>query len=440
MNSKNDMKTNLLNSGQSNVSLQAASAITETVQLTRDLHEIRKEICFMKFLYFLSGLTSSTWGRFGAIYYMEKGLTAQQIGLIEGIMPSVKAVSTMFWGYISDITKTKKGVYFFCRVAGTASLTLLAFNFFSSSFIRILAVSLGSQAFTSGGVLDAWTFDMLGEHAKTEYGKIRLWMAVSWGLGAFGMSWITDYLGFNYNFILYDTLAALSVFLMVVFIPAKTPVEKAMGDDKPDRKEACKAVCNIPVVVFLAEMLIMGIGIGVVEKLLFIYLKNDLGASTVLCGTSVLMTVSMELPIFYAMDWLNRKLGYNILMMISQISYIVRVYAYTLLQKDTKNWIVLIEVLHGLTFGFLWIGAKEYQRLITPMGWQGTFSSLLWMVYGSIGMGLGAIVGGYCFDEIGARDTYKGSGALVGLLFLVRVITTLTSWFCKCGRFESGEN
>jgi len=424
MTSKSDLNTNLLS--------PARSLINEgKVQLTRDLSEIRKEICFMKFLYFLSGLTSSTWGRFGAIYYMQKGLTAQQIGLIEGLMPSVKSVATIFWGYVSDITKRKKAVYFFTRLMGTVALTMLAFNFLTSNYIHIVMISLGSQAFTSGGVLDAWTFDMLGDHAKTEYGKIRLWMAASWGLGCFGMSWITDYLGFNYNFILYDSLAVVSLLLMTVFIPARSQVEKAMGDDAPDRNAACVALCSVPVFMFLLEMLIMGIGMGVVEKLLFVYLKESLGATTVLCGTSVLMTVSMEIPIFYAMDWLNRKFGYSMLMMIAQISYIIRVYGYTLLQPETKNWIILIEVLHGFTFGFLWVGAKEYQRIITPMGWQGTFSSLLWMVYGSVGMGVGAIVGGYCFDKVGARDTYKASGALVGLLFVLRVFSTIINRCCK---------
>lgn len=167
MTSKSDLNKNLLS--------PARSLINEgEIQLTRDLSEIRKEICFMKFLYFLSGLTSSTWGRFGAIYYMQKGLTAQQIGLIEGLMPSVKSVATIFWGYVSDITKRKKAVYFFTRLMGTVVLTMLAFNFLTSNYIHIVMISLGSQAFTSGGVLDAWTFDMLGDHAKTEYGKIRL--------------------------------------------------------------------------------------------------------------------------------------------------------------------------------------------------------------------------------------------------------------------------
>lgn len=134
------------------------------------------------------------------------------------------------------------------------------------------------------------------------------------------------------------------------------------------------------------------------------------------------------------MDWFNKTVGYSLLMMMSQFCYIVRVYAYTLLGPETKNWILLIEVLHGFTFGFLWVGAKEYQRIITPMGWQGTFSSILWLVYGSFGQGLGAILGGYCFEKIGPRDTYKGSGAIVAVLFSLRVNRFICGKICKCRR------
>merc|ERR1719320_1239793 len=52
----------------------------------------------MRFLYFLNGLTTSTWGRFGVIYYILRGLTAEEIGLIEGVMPVVQAISTFFLG------------------------------------------------------------------------------------------------------------------------------------------------------------------------------------------------------------------------------------------------------------------------------------------------------------------------------------------------------
>lgn len=400
---------------------RSSSGVKAETRLTKDLSELKGTICYMRFLYFLNGLTTSTWGRFGVIYYILRGLSAEQIGIIEGVMPVVQAVSTFFWGYIADLTKAKKIVFFITRVLSACILVMLAFEALAPDFIHIFIISVGSQAFTSDSMLDAWTLDMLGDHAKLMYGRVRLWMAISWGFGAFGMSWITQYYGFDWNFIIYGGLAAISAYPIIRLIPSKTPVEEAMGDLCPDWREACKALCNIPAMSFLVEMFIMGVGVGVVEKLLFVYLMEDLGASIVLCGASVLMTTLFELPLFYWMDWLNSTFGYNILLITAQVCYVCRVWGYTYLTSETKYYILPIEILHGITFGTLWCGAKEYQRIITPLGWQGLFSSLLWMMYGSIGKGTGAIVGGYLFENIGAQETYRGSGLLVCCLLIMRL-------------------
>merc|ERR1719419_2041872 len=198
----------------------------------------------MRFLYFLNGLTTSTWGRFGVIYYILRGLSAEEIGIIEGVMPVVQAVSTFFWGYIADLTKSKKIVFFITRVLSACILVMLAFDALAPDFIHIFVISVGSQAFTSDSMLDAWTLDMLGDHAKLMYGRVRLWMAVSWGFGAFGMSWITQYYGFDWNFIVYGGLAVISAYPIIRLIPSKTPVEEAMGDCCPDWREACAALFN----------------------------------------------------------------------------------------------------------------------------------------------------------------------------------------------------
>merc|ERR1719193_673282 len=133
------------------------TADAKSVQLTKDLSELKGTICYMRFLYFLNGLTTSTWGRFGVIYYILRGLSAEEIGIIEGVMPVVQAVSTFFWGYIADLTKAKKIVFFITRVLSAVILVMLAFDALAPDFIHIFVISVGSQAFTSDSMLDAWT-------------------------------------------------------------------------------------------------------------------------------------------------------------------------------------------------------------------------------------------------------------------------------------------
>ena len=65
-------------------------------------------------------------------------------------------------------------------------------------------------------------------------------------------------------------------------------------------------------------------GIGVVERLLFVYLQRDLQASTFLCGLTVLVTVVFELPIFTYTDWLLTTLGKDIMFIVAMLAYVVR--------------------------------------------------------------------------------------------------------------------
>ena len=54
-----------------------------------------------------------------------------------------------------------------------------------------------------------------------------------------------------------------------------------------------------------------------VERLLFLYLVNDLQASTFLCGLSVFVNVLFELPIFWYASKFMALLGHDGLMIVA---------------------------------------------------------------------------------------------------------------------------
>jgi hypothetical protein len=55
-------------------------------------------------IYFLSGLSGSTWGRFGVIYYNQvKHLSTEQIGILQGLLRLMGFVTSPLWGYVADM-------------------------------------------------------------------------------------------------------------------------------------------------------------------------------------------------------------------------------------------------------------------------------------------------------------------------------------------------
>jgi hypothetical protein len=120
--------------------------------------------------------------------------------------------------------------------------------------------------------------------------------------------------------------------------------------------------------VFLFEMLCMGAGVALVERLLFVYVEapvsgGGLAGSTTLCGLSVGVTVLFELPIFTFTDTLLRVPGRNGLFLLAMAAYAARTYGYTVLTHDSRFWLLALELLHGVTFASLWISAVDFVKV-----------------------------------------------------------------------------
>jgi PPP family 3-phenylpropionic acid transporter len=413
-------------------------------------------LLFFKTLYFLSGLSGATWGRFGVIFYNKiEHLSDEQIGILQGVMPLVGFLTMPFWGYVADrIIQSRKAVFLFCK--GMATISLLSMAAVRSSFYGTLACAVGMAAFRSSGVLDAHTLDFLGDKHRDLYGTIRLWCAVSWGLGAVGMGWITDSFGFEWNFWLFATMMTIVLLVTWVGLPARSQSEQARYDalnnsnNNDDSDEALdnsndndvdirpristliQSICRIPVVLWLFEVAVIGAGMSLVDAFLFVYLQNELGAPTKLCGYTVGVTVLFELPIFHYSKSLLRYWGHDWLFLVAMSAYSIRVLGYTMLTPATVYWILPLEVLHGITFACMWIASIDFSARVAPPEWSTTFQSLLSMTMTCLGGSVGPIAGGYVMEHYGPVVLYRGTGILVGGVALVHSVF----YFC----FQQGHD
>jgi MFS_1 like family len=100
---------------------------------------------------------------------------------------------------------------------------------------------------------------------------------------------------------------------------------------------------------WLVEACILWAGMSTVDSFLFVYMQRELQASTLLCGLTGGFTVLSALPIFHYSKELLEWLGHDALLMLSMASFSTRVVAYSYLTAETVEWILLIEVLEGIT-------------------------------------------------------------------------------------------
>lgn len=431
----------------------------------------RQTVLFFKVLYFLNGLSASTWGRFGVIFYNQVcGLRATQIGWLQAVAPLVSTLCMPLWGVVADAWSTRKHVYLFTKACNTASLLSLAVVP-AHNFGTVMAAVVGMAAFRSSGVLDAAVLDVLGTAHQGKYGSIRLYTALSWGLGAVLMGYITDRYGFVWNFCLYGGMMVGMMLLIALYLPARSHKEQALyeqrqqgnhpaeepvlllpeqgGEESPlstdahnssslapprranaDWAELKQAMLRLPVVVWITQVVVIGTGMALVDSFLFVYLQNDLHASTRLCGWTVGVTVLLELPLFYYSERLLKRMGHDGLMTTSMMAYAVRAAGYTYLTPSTVHWVLLLEILHGVTFAGMWMAAVDFAATVAPPAWTTTVQTVLSASFGCLGPALGSAVGGWILERHTAVVLYRGMAVVVGVVWLVHVVTW---WGCGYG-------
>jgi MFS transporter, PPP family, 3-phenylpropionic acid transporter len=393
-----------------------------------------------RFLYFLNGLSASTWGRFGVVFYNQVGhLSPQQIGLLQGFTPLVAFIAMPCWGMLADWIQSRKHVYLICKALGT--ICLLALSVLPHTFESIFICVVGISIFSASGVLDASVLDYLGDSHRGLYGSVRLWTAISWGIGAVIMGWITDAFGFRLNFILYGSMMIVMLICVALGLPARSKSEEAryqqiqqqrqdttnhQDDGHPCFQVLVRSFCRAPVALWLLQVVVIGCGMALVDSFLFLYLQNDLGASTKLCGFTVGVTVLMELPIFHYAEYLLHSVGHDALFCIAMTAYVVRVFGYTLLTPSTVFWILPLELFHGITFACMWIASIDFSASIVPREWSTTAQTILSATFSCFGNVIGAILGGWVMQRYGAVVLYRAMGCIVGAVLVLHLVVWLS--------------
>ena len=404
----------------------------------------------IKSLYFLDALGSSTWGRFSAIYYNLHGLNSQHIGWIEGLRTAIPTLSQVLWGVVADRCHSRKTVWLLTKTVSTIVLLTLATPVVYQSFWNILGVSIGAQLFVSDGILDAYTLDMLGSTNKMYYGRYRLFASLSWGLGSIFMGWVTDHFdNFEPNFILFGLLALLMVALVAFKIPdSVAPPSAAVNSDADSHSSAMlesesqqdnnghmmelvHLAARPRVAIFLLEVIIMGAAMATVERLLFLYLVNDLQASTLLCGLSVGVNVLFELPIFWYASSFMKVLGHDGMYLVAMACFVVRVVGYTWLTPSTKWAILALEVLHGITFACFWVVSTDISKVLVHQTkgsfWRTAIPSSVQMLYSAVGVSLGSVLGGWAMHRFGSRTMYTWTAGIVGATWVLHLVGSIVS-------------
>lgn len=369
-------------------------------------HSPKPAMVIPKLLYFCYFAAMASVTPFLALYYKQVGLSGRQIGLLASLSPLVALLAAPFWGGLADATQQHRRLLllaiscFLLAVFGLSFATTLlwliplvvAFAFFSAPIMPLV----------DNSVLEA-----LGAR-KQEYGKQRLWGAIGWGVSAALIGSITERYGLGWAF--YGCILIMSVNL---FGATRLTISHAqIGSNF--WKNLRYFVTSWPWLIFLSTVFVNGIGMSFTNNFLFLYMSS-LHASKTLMGFALFAASLSELPAFFFSDRLLRRWGSRGLLIAALLAQATRMFAYAAMPSPW--FVLLINLLHGLTFSAMWVAAVNYTNEHAPVGLGATAQGVLsGLSMGLAGM-VGALIGGVLYDSVGPAAMFACGGVLTLLGF-----------------------
>ncbi|KAL7445888.1 hypothetical protein ACHAXH_008662 [Discostella pseudostelligera] len=335
-------------------------------------------------------------------------------------------------------------------------LPLLAYH-----LILRIVFALGTAACSPA--LDGLTLAQLERDGmdKQNYGKERMYGALSWGISHIMLGKVIDL--FGYSAIYGTTLLAFVGCIIVFHVYARSNAElRYVGvdkegdttneDDQSDNGANESPDGEVPIisnenndddinananttqtnntdgrlssldlirilfqkasigdVSFMISLFALFIGMSVVESMIFLYFEF-LGGSTIMCGLTVCVTVLFELLLFHYAPDVLKLLGSTSMMQLACLAYVVRVIGYSFIPLSHPYLVLFFEPLHGVTIAFAMTSSVAFADEWVPKGYDSSGQGFMSMISG-LGQFTGLCIGGV----LGSRALYRALAVVVTL-------------------------
>ncbi len=358
--------------------------------------------------YFLFYAAAASLVPFLVIFYHEKAVRADAIGVLGAIPPLMMLFGAPLWSGLADALRRHRQVLV---IAIVGSILFVGFLYRASTLLWI-AVAVAGYSFFSSPIMplvDSSTLASLGSE-KARYGQIRIWGAAGWGIAAPIVGDLYEHSGLHWPFLMYAGLliAALIVAARIPLGYAQPPI--SFGHETRSIRS------SKPWALFLFIVLVCGTGLSGQSVFLFLYMDH-LGASRTLMGLALTAATLSELPFLFYSNRLIRRWGPKRLLLFGVVMIVIRALLYSVVRQP---WMVLlVQLLHGPTFSAIWVAGVSYADELAPTGLATTAQGLFNATFMGLGAAFGALLAGILYQNFGPDWMYRGLALLVLLGLLV---------------------
>lgn len=325
---------------------------------------------------------SAGFGPFLALYYQQIGLPMASIGILMALPTAMTLVASPLWAGIADYFNLHRWLL---PITIFSAIPLAWLIYFNHSFVALIGCIL-MFAFVVNPILplgDYATLSLLGDR-RNEYGRIRLWGAVGYGLSAWVSGLLIEHGGIQIGFLIFTGMQLING-LVTTRLPAprlvrREPFTASLRSLTRDRRWQS----------FLLAIFLIGLSFSAFNSYLVLHMKF-LGAGEGTFGLAIALAGIGELPVFFLSSLALKRWAPRHLLVVSFGVMVVRC---LLVGFITNPYLMLAtQFLHGLTFSLTWTAGVTYANEIAPPGLGASVQALFGAVFFGLGNGLGSLMG-----------------------------------------------
>ncbi len=343
------------------------------------------------------------------LYYERQGLSGVQIGTLAALPVLVGAAATLIWGALADALHWHRGIFRAALLLGPLAVFLLSRAYtFGALIPLVILYALVTSPIIS--LMDSAALEVAEAH-QLSYGDMRLWGSIGWSIATWGVGTLIEHFDIHWLFYGYIGFMLLT-FVAALSLPPRRHVLRA-----PFGHGLRRLLAQRGFLLFLLSVFLLSVTSGGVSSFFTLYMDR-IGAQEGTIGLAWTLAAWSEIPVMLGAGAIMRRINAKGLMAIAFFTYALRWVLFSFIASPI--WVLVVQLMHGLSFGAFLVGGVTYLNEHTPEGLSTTALAIFNTTAFSLASITGSLVAGVFYDTLGLGAMFRVFGvvALLGLAVL----------------------
>ncbi|MGE0003408.1 MAG: MFS transporter [Candidatus Izemoplasmatales bacterium] len=365
-----------------------------------------------KIFYFIRYFGDAFFYPFMSMYFLSKGVSERNLGIILAITPIVTILANPGWNYIVKDIKTSRTVLkFMTLLEGLLIITLTQVSGFELYALIVGLIAFFCSPFIS--IQDGYT-STYSNAQKIEYSSIRIYASIAYVIASAMAGFIIQQIGYTVPFLMAGAFFALTT-LIAFWIK---PIEKGLPPTQKKERDVKALFHNANFFRYLVYYTIVIGAVRIGDSFFGVFLTGEIEMTISAYGLLYAAFVFVEVLTLRFLTLKGNMFPERVMMIFASILFVVRFLAYAL---NLPLWLLIaITMFRGVSWGTVIYTNIKYVIRIVKLE-NITTAILIMTLLFSMFTAIGNFFFGRLISQVGYNSLYFviTMVIVVGLLFFL---------------------